>query len=157
MKIDKKRRLERRTDYKKRLRLLKGGFLRAVIRKTNRYIILQIVDSDRASDKVLFSVNTKELKKIGWPEEKSGSLKSLSAAYLGGFLLGKKSKSLKKEIILDSGLSPNTKGSRIYAAVKGLADSGVKIKCNKDVFPELDKIEKPIGAEKLNKIKGGIK
>ena len=103
-KLDKQRRLKNKTNYTKRLILLKGNSPRLVIRKTNRYIILQIVKSDDAKDKVVYSVNTKELLKHGWSEDKKGSLKSLSAAYLGGLLLGKKAKDLKERIILDTGL-----------------------------------------------------
>ncbi len=140
-KIDKKRRRQAKTNYNKRLILLKGKFPRLVIRKTNRYIILQIIESKHAKDKVLYSVNTKELLKLEWPEERKGSLKSISAAYLGGLLLGKKAKQLKEKIILDTGLIPNTKGSRIYAAVKGLADSGIEIDYNEKIMPSKERIQ----------------
>jgi ribosomal protein L18 len=42
-KLNKKRRLENKTNYTKRLILLKGGYLRLVVRKTNKYLILQII------------------------------------------------------------------------------------------------------------------
>lgn len=140
-KIDKKRRRQAKTDYRKRLVLLKGNSPRLVVRKTNKYIILQIIESKNAEDKVLYSVNTKELLKLGWPEEKKGSLKSISASYLGGLLLGKKAKALKQRVILDTGLIPNTKGSRVYAVVKGLADSGIEINYNEKVMPSEDRIQ----------------
>ncbi len=140
MNLNKRRRREFKTDYKKRLRLLKGNYLRFVVRKTNKYLILQIVDSIKAQDKILFSSTTKELLKFDWPEEKKSSLKSLSAAYLTGLLLGKKIINLKKELILDSGLIPNTKASRVYSAVKGLVDSRIKIKHNNKIFPNEDQI-----------------
>jgi len=161
MKLDKRRRREGKTNYHKRLLLLRGETLRLVIRKTNKYMILQIVDSHNAQDEILYYVNTKELLKQGWPEDKKGSLKSLSAAYLGGFLLGKKAKDLKKEIILDIGLNPNTKGSRVYAAVKGVSDSGIKINYGMKVMPSEDSIQgknmKKDFSEVFNKIKGSIK
>lgn len=141
MKLDKKRRLKNKTNYRKRLVLLKGKSPRLVIRKTNRYIILQIVESKNAQDKIAFSVNTKELLKSGWPKEKEGSLKSLPAAYLGGLLLGKKVGKIKERIILDSGLIPSTKGSRIYSAVKGVADSGLNINYDESIIPSKEKIE----------------
>lgn len=159
MKLDKKRRRERRTDYHKRLILLKGKTPRLVIRKTNKYLILQIVESKNAQDRILYSANTKELLNKGWPEDKKGSLKSLSAAYLTGYLLGKK---LKQEIkvILDKGLIPSTKGSRIYAAVKGISDSGINIKYNKKIIPLEDKIHgenTKINKEIFNKIRSSMK
>ena len=139
-KINKKRRRQAKTDYKKRLALLKSKSKRLVVRKTNRYIILQIIESKYAKDKVLYSVNTKELLRLGWPEEKKGSLKSISAAYLGGLLLGKKAKGLNEGVILDIGLIPSTKGSRVYSAVRGASDSGIKIKYNEKVIPSIDRI-----------------
>ena len=154
------RRKRNKTNYTKRLSLLKGGFPRLVVRKTNQYIILQIIESKRAQDKVLYSTNTKELLKKGWPKELSGSLKSLPAAYLGGLLLGKKSKNLKQEIILDTGLIPNTKGSKVYAAVKGVSDAGIKIKYNEKIIPPQERIEGSggkISKEIFNKIKEKIK
>tara|TARA_Y100000310_G_scaffold150927_1_gene150427 strand:- start:152 stop:640 length:489 start_codon:yes stop_codon:yes gene_type:complete len=140
-KLDKKRKLQRKTNYNKRLILLKGKTLRLVIRKTNKYILMQIVESIHAQDKVLYSVSTKELLKQGWPEDKKGSLKSLAASYLAGLLLGRKSKELKEKVILDSGLIPNTKGSRIYAGVKGIADSGIEIDYDEKVIPKQEKIK----------------
>jgi large subunit ribosomal protein L18 len=158
MKIDKKRRIENKTNYHKRLKLLEGASPRLVIRKTNRYMIMQIIQSIRAQDKVLYSVNTKDLLKFGWPENKSGSLKCITASYLGGFLLAKKSK-INGRVILDTGLMPNTKGSRIYAAVKGVSDGGVEINYDKDVIPSKERINgenEKIMKDVLTKI-GGMK
>ena len=64
MKIDKRRRIENKTDYRKRLILLKGKVPRFIVRKTNKYIILQIITSKSAQDKVAYSINTKELLKF---------------------------------------------------------------------------------------------
>lgn len=141
MKIDKRRRIEFKTNYNKRLKLLKGKSPRLVIRKTNRYMILQIIESKNAQDKVIYFASTKDLLKSGWPKEREGSLKSLSAAYLTGLLLGKKAGKLKKRLIVDTGLIPSTKGSRIYAAIKGIADSGIEINYNEKIMPEMERIE----------------
>lgn len=149
MKLDKRRRIENKTNYNKRLKLLKGSSPRLVIRKTNKYIILQLIESVHAQDKVINSVNTKELLKYGWPEDKQGSLKCLGAAYLGGFLLGTKSKELKQRAVLDTGLIPNTKGSRIYACVKGFSDSGRDINFDEEIMPSEEMINK--GREKIMK------
>ena len=139
MKLNKKRRLQSKTDYRKRLILLKGNLPRLIVRKTNRYIIIQIIESKNAQDKVISSVNTRDLLKYGWPENKKGSLKSITACYLGGFLIGKKSKT--KKVILDTGLIPSTKGSRVYAVVKGVLDSGIEINCDEKVFPSEKRIK----------------
>lgn len=159
MKLDKRRRIENKTNYNKRLKLLKGKDPRLVIRKSNKYITLQIVESKNALDRVIYFSSTKELLKLGWPKEKKGSLKSLTASYLAGFLLGKKASSLKSRLIVDTGLIPNTNGSRIYAAIKGASDSGLKINYNKEIIPPMEKIEGK--SHKLDvlftKIKGAIK
>lgn len=139
MKLNKKRRLQSKTNYKKRLILLKGSLPRLVVRKTNRYVIIQIIESKNAQDKIVNSVNTHDLLKYGWPETKKGSLKSITACYLGGFLTGKKSK--VKKVILDTGLIPNTKGSRVYAVVKGILDAGIEINCDEKVFPSEERIK----------------
>lgn len=141
MKLNKRRRIENRTNYHKRLILLKSESPRLVIRKTNKYIIFQIIESNNAQDKVIYSVNTLELLKYGWPKEKSGSLKSLGAAYLGGLLLGKKAKSLKEKLVLDTGLIPSTRGSRIYSGVKGIADAGIKINYDEKIMPSKERTE----------------
>jgi len=129
----KKRRRKGKTDYKARINLLKSSLPRVVIRKTNRYILVQYVESDEAADKVISSASSRELFKYGWEKEKSGSLKSIPACYLTGMLMGKKIKG--KEVILDIGLARDTKKGRIYAVLKGLVDSGVKIKCGKKEEP----------------------
>ena len=160
IKLDKKRKLQRKTNYNKRLILLKGRSPRLVIRKTNKYIIMQIIESKNAQDRILYSATTKDLLKQEWPEDKKGSLKSLAASYLTGLLLGKKCKDkIKDKIILDTGLIPNTKGSRIYAGVKGIADSGLNISYNEKVMPSEEKIKSDYEFfDKIkNKINGDIK
>ena len=149
MKMSRRRRLEAKTDYKARLALLKAEKPRIVIRKTNNYIIIQIVSSDNAQDKVLAGITSKVLLSKGLPPQYAGSLKSLGAAYLTGFLLGKKALSIGiKEAIVDSGMHINVKNSRIYAALKGALDSGLKIPHNEKVLPPMESIK----SEKISKI-----
>lgn len=149
-----KRRKESRTDYKARLYLLSSGKARVIFRKTNRYLIGQIVVSDIAQDKVVCNTSTKDLISYGWPEKLSGSLKSLPAAYLLGCLLANKSKD-HKEGILDIGLLRHVPKSRIYAFVKGLKDSGFDIPCNDEVMPDEEQMNKKSETAKLiNQLKG---
>ncbi|MBS3072710.1 50S ribosomal protein L18 [Candidatus Pacearchaeota archaeon] len=142
MRTVRKRRNENKTDYKLRIGLLKHGKPRIVIRKTNKYLTAQYVQSQNAKDKVLISVTSKDLVKHGWPKELSGSLKSIPAAYLTGYILGKKIIDKYKESgsILDTGLYRNIHGSRIYALVKGIIDSGVSIPHNEKIFPSEDRL-----------------
>jgi large subunit ribosomal protein L18 len=155
-KLAKRRRREGKTNYTKRVVLLKGNAPRLVIRKSNKYIQLQVVESVHAQDKVKIGVSTKDLLKNGWPAEKAGSLKSLGACYLAGLLLGKKSSGkINGKIILDSGLIPNTKGSRIYAAAKGVKDSGIEINLGEETLPNDEKIKKHDFFETIKNKLGG--
>ncbi len=139
LRTQKRRRLERKTDYKLRLGLLKSGLKRIVLRKTNKYVTLQIVESLEAKDKVLMGVSSKELLKSGWDKKFSGSLKSIPAAYLTGILLAKKADK-KGDYIVDIGMSINKRGGRLYSAIKGLIDGGVNIRASKEVFPSEERL-----------------
>jgi len=156
MKSVKIRRLEGRTDYKARLALLKSNKARLVVRKTNKYIIAQIVESDIAQDKVIVGISSKILLSKGWPKEKSGSLKSLPAAYLTGLMLGNLAKSKVKEAVLDSGLNRNVKKSRIYAVLKGALDSGLSVPHSPEALPSLDNMNPEI-KKIFDKVKSTIK
>lgn len=137
MNVEKRRRLENKTDYRLRIELLKSGKPRIVFRKTNKYVIGQCLESENAQDKIITGLTSKELLKYGWPKENLGSLKSLPACYLTGFLLGKRIlKKTAQECILDMGMLRNVKKSRIYAFLKGIVDSGVKINASKEIFPD---------------------
>ncbi len=157
MKTLKRRKSEAKTDYKARFGLLKSGKARLVIRKTNSYMIVQVITSEVAQDKVIATLTSKELLSKGWPAEKKGSLKSLPAAYLTGFLIAKQAKSLVKEVILDAGMHRNIHGSRIYAVVKGVVDAGLNIHVDPAVLPKIERImsNKNISKSIIEKIKAG--
>ncbi len=133
-----RRRREGKTDYRRRLRLLLSGKTRFVARKTNRYITVQFIDYSEKGDITRVCVSSHVLrKKYNWYY----SLKNLPAAYITGYIAGKKA--LKKgisEAIVDIGLQASTRGNRIYAAVKGAIDAGVKIKCGEEVLPPMERI-----------------
>ena len=146
----KRRRKEGKTDYGKRLKFLKSGKPRVVFRRTNKYFIAQYVKSQEAKDKIVFGINSKDLLKYGWPENVKGSLKSIPAAYFIGYLMGKKiaNKKLEKPIV-DFGMSRTLNKSRVYGFLNGLIDSGIKINCKTECFPD----EKRLKGEHLkNKI-----
>ena len=141
MKVDKRRRRENKTDYAKRIKLLKGESPRIVFRRTNRYIIAQYVTSKEAQDKIEIGATSKNLKTYGWPSEFEGSLKSVPASYLTGFLMGKEiiQKKLKTPIV-DLGMIRTISKNKAFAFLKGIADAGVKINCPEENFPEEDRI-----------------
>ncbi|MCX6749439.1 MAG: 50S ribosomal protein L18 [Candidatus Pacearchaeota archaeon] len=136
MKTLRRRRKENKTDYNIRIKLLKGGVPRVVFRKTNRYVLAEYVISEGAKDKVLMEITSKILLKYGWPEDRTGSLKSIPASYLTGFLFGKRINEKKMETpVLDIGMIRNVRKSRIFSFIKGLIDAGVKIQCKEEFFP----------------------
>lgn len=142
MKTLRRRRKENRTDYRKRMGLLKGHAPRAVFRKSNRYIIAEYVTSREAQDAVVFGTTSRILLKHGWPEDMKGSLKSIPASYLTGFYFGKKILEKKLRIpILDLGMMRNVNKSRAFAFIKGLVDSGIKVKHKAESFPDEERIK----------------
>lgn len=132
------RRIRGLTDYKQRLRLLKSGLTRAVIRKSNNNMFVQLVDYADQGDKVLVSVKSNELKKLGYTLHTG----NISAAYLTGMLAGKKAQKagIKGEVIVDFGLQEVLFGNKLFAAVKGLLDSGLQVKVGEEVFPADERI-----------------
>ncbi len=122
------------TDYRKRLSLLKSGKHRLVVRRSMKYIIAQLVDYSAEGDKVLITISSKELKKLGWKY----SCKNIPAAYLTGQLLAKrlKDKGIADEAIVDIGSFVSKKGSRLYGLVRGAIDGGMKVPVSEDVLPD---------------------
>ncbi len=133
-----RRKREGKTHYKRRLELLKGGQTRLVIRRTNTEIILQFVDYAPDSDLVRVTYNSSKLASAGWNYSK----KSIPASYLAGYAIGKQA--LAKGItsaILDLGLQTSIKGSRLYAALKGVVDAGVDVPHSDDIFPSEERLK----------------
>ena len=154
-KTQKRRRKEAKTDYQARLEMLKSDKPRLIVRKSNRYILTQIVVSENAQDKIIARATSKELLDKGWPKEKSGSLKSLIAAYLTGYLIAKKLKNVK-EAILDAGLNRNIHGSRIYAVVAGAIDAGLHVPHDKSALPTSERMNSNKNTRNLLNIKEKI-
>ena len=163
MRVQKKRRKQNKTDYKLRIGLLKSSIPRIVIRKTNKYLIVQAVETEEAKDKIINGINSKDLLKNGWDKKLEGSLKSMPAAYLTGLLMAKKTG--KGNFILDIGMAKHLKGSRICAVAKGLVDGGLNININPNVFPDesrlygenLKKEIKPMVIKMIKELKWAMK
>ncbi|MDE1804487.1 MAG: 50S ribosomal protein L18 [Candidatus Micrarchaeota archaeon] len=125
-----RRRRESKTNYVKRLALVKGNMDRIVVRKSNRRIIGQIVRYDEKGDVVRYSADSNELKAMGWP-----SRSNKPTAYLTGILLGSKIKAEDKgsEFILDIGLSSPVKDSIPFVFAKGCIEGGMKVRGNIEI------------------------
>ncbi len=136
-----KRRRSHQTDYGRRFKLLKSEKPRLVFRKTNSAVIVQYVNSVAAQDSIVFGVTSKVLLKHGWPENFKGSLKSITASYLTGFLVAKKIIKEKLDTpIVDLGMQRTIYKTRVYAFIKGLIDAGLEINCKEEAFPEEERI-----------------
>ena len=132
-----RRKRQGRTYYKKRLKILLSNKFRFVIRKSLRNLHVSVIEYAPNGDKVLFTVNSKILSKLGW----KGDSGNLPSAYLVGVLAGKKA--LEKGIksaVLDLGFNNSTKGARLYAGLLGAIDAGLKIPFNPVILPSKDRI-----------------
>jgi large subunit ribosomal protein L18 len=136
-KVPFRRRREGRTDYRQRARLLRARIPRAVVRISLRNVSVQIIDYDPQGDKVVATAHSRELSEMGWDK----ACGNLPAAYLTGFLAGKRAK--KKGVdsaVLDIGLRNPSKGSGVFAALKGIIDAGVEIPHGEQVLPTKDRL-----------------
>lgn len=132
-----KRRRDGKTDYKARSKLVGLDKSRLVVRITNNHTIVQIINVTQDGDETVVSAHTNELKKEGW----LGSGKNTSAAYLTGFLCGKKAlEAGVDEAVLDIGLKSSTKGARVFAALKGAVDSGLYVPHGDKILPTDERI-----------------
>ena len=132
-----RRKRQGRTYYKKRLKILMSNKYRFVVRKSLRDFQASIIEYSPKGDRILITVNTKSLEKLGW----KGGTGNLPSAYLIGLITGKKSMEKGiKDAILDLGFNNSVNGSRLYAALAGALDSGLKIPFSPEVLPSKDRI-----------------
>lgn len=148
-----RRRREGKTNYYKRREMIKSGLPRLVVRRTNRYIIAQVVVPRVMGDEIIVSATSKELAGFGW----KGGLKNTSSAYLVGLIVGYKAllKGVKK-VILDIGLHRPIKGARVFAVLKGALDAGLEVPPHGEEVlpPDEDRISGKHIAEYVEKLKG---
>jgi large subunit ribosomal protein L18 len=133
-----RRRREGKTNYELRKGLISSGLPRLVVRKTKNHVIVQLVESAANGDKVTVSAHSSELKKkYGW----LGNLDNLPSSYLTGLLCGYRTiaKSMNKAV-LDVGLQIPSRGSRIFAALKGFLDAGIEVPHNEEILPDETRI-----------------
>lgn len=133
-----RRKREGKTDYRQRIRLIKSGLPRLVVRGSLKHFSAQVIKATVEGDKVLTSAHSKELKRdFGW----LGGCGNIPAAYLTGFLCGLKAlKKGVKETVLDIGLHSPTKGARVFAALKGFLDAGLSVRYGEEILPDDERI-----------------
>ncbi len=137
-KVPKRRRREGKTNYYKRYRYILSGKPRFVVRKTNKYIWVQVIKATPIGDVTIVAAHSRELvKKFGW---KAGC-KNTPAAYLVGLLAGLRAvRAGITEAVPDIGLHRATRGAKVFAAIKGALDAGMKIPVSEEVIPSEDRI-----------------
>ncbi|MFQ5837575.1 MAG: 50S ribosomal protein L18 [Thermoplasmata archaeon] len=149
-----RRRREGRTDYRKRLGLLRSGRPRAVVRKTLSNTIVQFVIYTPEGDRIVTSAVSKELERYAWKVPRG----SVPAAYLTGYLAGKRAlEAGLKEAVLDIGLHPPTRGGRVFAALKGVLDAGIQVPHDDDILPEEARIRGDHISKDVVKLFGEVK
>lgn len=125
-----RRRRKQKTDYEQRLKLLKSGKARAVVRISNNHTRVQLSYYETEGDRNKAQTLSKELEEYGW----EGHTGNLPAAYLTGFLAGMKSE--EDTAILDIGLKEKNTGGRVFAAAQGLKDAGVNVPVGEKMLPK---------------------
>ncbi len=126
---------EEKTNYRKRGTMLMGKRNFITVNISNQNSQVQILTPGMTGDKVVSSAHSRHLLEKGW----KGSRKSVSAAYLTGYLAGKKALSQgAKDAILYTGTKRYTQ--RMAAALKGVIDAGLEVPANEETFPSEDRI-----------------
>ena len=102
---------------------------------TNENTQVQILKPGMVGDKVVASAHSRYLIEKGW----KGSRKSIPAAYLTGYIAGKKALGKgAKDAILYTGTRKYTQ--RMAAALKGVIDAGVQVPADSETFPPDERI-----------------
>ncbi len=137
-KVPFKRRRQGKTNYYKRYRMVKSGQrIRAVVRKTNSYIIVQIVEFAPRGDITRVAVHSRALSKFGW----RGDYDNTPAAYLTGLVAGLTSVKIGiTKAVPDIGLHRPVNECCVFAAIKGLRDAGVEVPASEEVLPPESRI-----------------
>ncbi len=133
-----RRRREGKTDYQQRRGLVLSGLPRLVVRGSLGNMIVEVVKAEAEGDRVLAYAHSKELaKKHGW----LGGTGNISAAYLTGLICGFRALELGVgDAVFDIGLQKPSKGSRVFAALKGAVDAGLKVPFDKAKLPDEKRI-----------------
>lgn len=128
-----RRRHEGKTDYRRRLRLIKSGKTRAVVRISNKNIKIQFVIYKSEGDHIVLTVTSKHLEDFDW----SGCRSNMPSGYLVGYLAGKKAlESGIEEAVLDIGMKHPQPRGKIFSVLKGLVEAGMDIPHDPSILPD---------------------
>ena len=134
-----RRRRDGKTNYRLRRRLIIARRPRIVVRGSLKHISTQLVEAEIIGDKVIVSGHSKELARdYGW----KGRCRNIPAAYLTGLLCGHKAADKGiNAAVLDIGLYSPSKGSRVFAALRGFTDAGIKVSHDEEIVPDEQRIK----------------
>ncbi|MEM2908270.1 MAG: 50S ribosomal protein L18 [Candidatus Hadarchaeales archaeon] len=132
-----RRRREGKTDYRQRLKLLRSGKPRFVVRISLKHVLAQVVRADPKGDLTLASAHSKELSKFGW----KGGTSNTPAAYLVGLLCGYRAVRVGvRECVLDIGMHTPTPGAKVFAALMGALDAKLQIPHGEEVLVKEERL-----------------
>jgi large subunit ribosomal protein L18 len=78
-----------------------------------------------------------ELGALGW----TGSAKNTPAAYLTGLLAGQRAAAAGiTSAVLDIGRHAPVRGSKVFAALKGVLDAGIDVPHGDDIYPSEERL-----------------
>ena len=118
---------------------MKSDAPRAVVRKSTNHVTVQIVQTAKEGvDHVMASGHTKELAGFGYTGHGGNVPAAYLAGYLAGLRMGKKTEDA--EAIVDLGVQTTTHGTRLFAAVNGIMDAGIKVKVDPVAFPSNERL-----------------
>ncbi len=125
-----RRRREGKTNYHRRLKIIKSGKLRLVIDCSKKHCTVQVVKTQIEGDKILVHANSQHLvKRFEW----NFNTGNIPAAYLTGYYCGLLAKNEEiEEAILDVGLLVHN--DRVKSAFKGFLESGIYVEHNEKWF-----------------------
>lgn len=126
---------EEKTNYKKRATMLVGRHDFVTVTISNENTQVQVLTPEIAGDRVIASAHSRYLLQKGW----KGSRKSIPAAYLTGYMAGKRAiGNGAKDAILYTGTRKYTQ--RMAAALKGVIDAGLNVPADSETFPPDERI-----------------
>jgi len=127
-----RRRRKNLTNYAKRLALVKGESPRMVARKSAAGMLVQFIEFTAKGDRIIASVHSRALSKYGWAPRCNAP-----TAYLTGLLAGKLA--AKKGVgafVLDVGMQTPSKGSTVFAALRGAQDAKLSTNYSNEMISE---------------------
>jgi large subunit ribosomal protein L18 len=139
---------ERKTNYRKREKLLIGKKDFVTVNVSDQNVSAQLIRPNLLGDTVMASVHSNELLSYGW----KGSRKNIPSCYLVGLLLGKKciQKKITKAILYIGKRHFTTK---IAACLKGLSEAGLVMPFSENIIPPEERIQGNHIAEYAKKLK----